>query len=72
MVIIEEQILKKTKTHPSESVSSIIPLAAPENNKFDALEYIDHTCHNTLGDYTSGKSLDLILVLLKIGSSLWT
>ena len=55
MVNNEEQFCKKTKTHPSKLVESIIPLARPETDKLDALEYIDHTCHNTPRDTTSGK-----------------
>ena len=46
---------KKPSTHPSKLVKPIIPLARPENNELDALEYIDHTRHNTPGDTTSGK-----------------
>ena len=34
-------------------VKPIIPLARPEMDKLDALEYIDHTCHDTPGDTTS-------------------
>ena len=37
----------KTKTHLSKLVKLIIPLAGPEKNELDALEYIIHTCHNT-------------------------
>ena len=36
-------------------VKPIIPLARPEKDELDASEYIDHTCHNTPGDTTSGK-----------------
>ena len=55
MVKIEEQIPKKNKTHPSNLVKPIIPLASPEKDKLNALEYIDHTCLNTARDTTSGK-----------------
>ena len=55
MVTFEDQIPKKPSTHPSKLVKPIIPLARPENNELDASEYIDHTCHNTPGDTTSGK-----------------
>ena len=34
---------------------SIIPLAGLEKNELEALEYIDHTWHNTPGDTASGK-----------------
>ena len=34
-----------------------IPLARPEKDELHALEYIDHTCHDTLGDTTSGKQI---------------
>ena len=51
----EEQIPKKTETRPSKLVKPIIPLARPENDKLDVLEYIDHACHNTSRDNTLGK-----------------
>ena len=54
MVKIEGKNLKKLKTHPSKLVKPIIPLARPEKDKLDALEYIDHVCHTTPGDTTSG------------------
>ena len=50
MVKIEEQIPKNTKTHPSKLVKPIIPMARTEKYELDALEYIDHTCHNTPQD----------------------
>ena len=59
MVKFEEQIPKKIKTHPSELVKPIIPLARPENDGLDA--YIDHKCHNTTRDTTSGKYVIKIL-----------
>ena len=55
MVKIEEQVPKKTKTHPSKLVKPVIPLARPENNELEASKYIDHTCHNTPKDTTSEK-----------------
>ena len=55
MVNIEEQVSIKTKTHPSELVKPIILLAWPEKDELDASEYIDHTCHYTPRDTTSGK-----------------
>ena len=55
MIKIEEHIPQKTKTHLSKLVKPIIPLARPEKDKLDALEYIDHTCHNTPEDTTSGE-----------------
>ena len=36
-------------------VKPIIPLARAKKDKLDALGYIDHTCHNTPGDTTSGE-----------------
>ena len=53
----EEQIPKKTKTHPNELVKSIVPLARPEKADLDALEYNGHTCHNSPGDTTSRKDI---------------
>ena len=41
--------------NPSKLVKQIITLARPEKDELDALEYIDHTCHNTPRDSTSGK-----------------
>ena len=55
MVKIEENIPKETKSHPSKLVKPIIPLARPEKDQLDALEYIDHTCNNTPRDTISGK-----------------
>ena len=55
MVKFEEQILKKTKTHPSELVKPIIHLARPEKDELDALKYIDHMCHNAPRYTASGK-----------------
>ena len=73
---IEKQIPKITKTHPSKLVKQTIPLARPEKDELKASEYIDHMCHTTPRDTTSGmyaiKSPDLILVLLKGKSSSWT
>ena len=60
MVKIEEAIPKKTKTHPSKLVKVIIPLDRPEKDKVDASEYIDHTCHNTPRDASSGKYVNKI------------
>ena len=55
MVKIEERIPKKTKTHPSKLVKPIIPLARPEKDELEVSKYIDHMCHNTPGDTSSGK-----------------
>ena len=52
---MEISIPKKAKSRPSELVKPIIPLARPEKEETDPLEYIDCTCHNTPGDSTSGK-----------------
>ena len=35
-------------------VKPIIPLVRPGKDELDALVYIDHTCHNTPSDTTSG------------------
>ena len=51
---IKETIPKITETHPSKLVKPIIPLTRPELDELEALEYIDHMCHNTPGDTTSG------------------
>ena len=40
------------KTNP---VNPCIPLNHPEKDNLESSEYIDHTCHNTLGNSTSGK-----------------
>ena len=47
----------KNKTHPSEMVKPVIPLARLEKDELDTSEYVDHTCHNIFSDATSGKSL---------------
>ena len=60
MVKTEERIPKKTKPYLSKLVKPITPLARPEKNKLDALEYIDHMCHDYPGDITSGKYLTKI------------
>ena len=67
MVKIEKQIPKQTKTHPSKLVKLIIPLTGPENNELDALEYIDHTCHNTPGD-TSSRNYVIKIPRLDVGT----
>ena len=52
---------KKNKTNPSKWVKPIIPVAKPESNEeLGALEYIDHTYHNTPGDTVSGKYVIVI------------
>ena len=38
-------------------VNQIIPQERPEKNNLEPSEYIDHTCHNTPGDRTSGKDV---------------
>ena len=53
MVKIEEQIPKKTKTHPSKLVKPT--LAKPEKDELDTSKNIDHMCHNTPRDTTSGE-----------------
>ena len=54
-MIFEKNNSKQSNTHPSKLVKPIIPLTRLEKDELDALEYIDHTCHNTPGDTTSGK-----------------
>ena len=49
IVKIEEQIPDKTKTHSSKLVKPI------QKEELDALEYIDHMCHNTHRDTILGK-----------------
>ena len=61
MMKIEEQIPQKAKTHVNKLVKTIIPLARPEIDDLDALEFIDHTCHNTPGHTTSRKYVIKIL-----------
>ena len=48
-------IPKKAKSHPSILVEPIIPLARPEKDELEDLEYIHHTCCNTPRNTTSGK-----------------
>ena len=45
------------KTHPSELVNPIIPLARPEKDEHEVLEYIKHRRHNTPGGTASGKHI---------------
>ena len=49
------QILKKAKIRSSKLVKPIIPLARPEREELDPLDYIDCMCHNTPVDSSSGK-----------------
>ena len=56
---------KKAKSHPSELVKPIIPLARPEKDELYPSEYIDCICHNTPGDFTSGK---YAIKILRFGS----
>ena len=59
------QIPQKAKSRPSELVKPIIPLARPEKEELDPLEYIDCTCHFTPGDSSSGK---YVIKILRFGS----
>ena len=52
---MEEKIPKKNKPKSQELVDSIIPLERPEEEDLEPSEYIDHTCHKTPGDTTTGK-----------------
>ena len=55
MIKNEERIPKKAKKHPSKLVELISPMPRSEKDELDGLEYIDHKCHNTPGNTTSGK-----------------
>ena len=52
---MEDKIPKKNKSKSHDLVNPIIPLERPEKKDLEPSEYIDHTCHNTQGDCTSGK-----------------
>ena len=52
---MEDRIPKKNKSKSQELVNPIIPVERPEKEDFEPSKYIDHTCHNTPGDTTSGK-----------------
>ena len=56
MLKIEGQISKipKIPKKPPKQLT-FIPLTRPEKDVLKALEYINHTCHNTHRDSTSGK-----------------
>ena len=73
---MEDEISNKNKSKSQELVDQIIPLERPEKEDLESSEYIDHTCHNTPGDNTSGqyviKIYRLTLVNLKSGLSSWT
>ena len=57
MVKMEDKIPKEkeTKKHQNQLFKPNILLTRLEKNELEALEYINHTCHNTPGDTTSGK-----------------
>ena len=52
---MEDKIPKKNKSKSQELVNPIIPLERSEKEDLQPSEYIDHTCHNTPCDRTSGK-----------------
>ena len=52
---MEHKIPKKNKSKSQELFNSIILLEPPEKECLRPSEYIDHTCHNTPGNSTSGK-----------------
>ena len=54
---MDDCIPQKTKSRPSTLVKPIIPLARPEMDYLDALQYIDHTCCHSPGNTTSGKDM---------------
>ena len=58
---MDNKISKKTKSISSKLVKLINPLARLEKDELDALEYINHTCHNAPRDTTSGKYVIKIL-----------
>ena len=55
--MMEDKMPKTTKTHTSKLAKPIILLASLGKDELEALEYIEHTCHNTSGNTTSGKYL---------------
>ena len=71
---MEDHNSKKTKSHPNALVKPIISLARLIKDELEVLEHINYMCHNTpiLQESTKSKSQDLILALLRSGSSLWT
>ena len=68
---MDYQIPKKAKSLLSKLVKPIIPLARPEINELDPLEYIDCTCHNTPGNSISGKYIIKILIFGSGTSEEW-
>ena len=52
-------------------MNPIVLLESPENKDLKPSKYIDHMCHNTPGDSTSGKYI-IKIQRLKGGLSLWT
>ena len=52
---MEDKIPKKNKSKSQDLLNPIIPLELPEMEDFESSRYIEHTCHNTPGDSTSGK-----------------
>ena len=51
----ENEIPKKNKSKSQEFVNLIILLERPEKKDLEPSKYIDHMCHNTPRDNTSGK-----------------
>ena len=54
---MEDMIPKKNKSKSPELINPIFSLERPENEDLEPSEYVDHTCHNTSGDSTSGKHM---------------
>ena len=52
---MEDKITKKKKSKSQELVNPIILLESPEKEDLKPNKYIDHKCHNTPDDSTSGK-----------------
>ena len=72
---MEDEIPKKNKSKSCELVDPIILLERPEKEDLEPSKYIDHMCHNTPGNSTSGKYViktpDLTLIRLESGLSSW-
>ena len=52
---MENSIPKQSKQKSWELVNPIILLECPEKEDLEPSKYIDHACHNTQGNSTSGK-----------------
>ena len=52
---MEDKIPKKNKSMSQDLINPIILLECLEKEDLEPSEYIDHTCHNTPGNTSSGK-----------------